>query len=74
LTMNTLLQGAWGLLLSRHSGRDDVLFGGTVSGVRRSCPVSRMWSDSSSTPCRCECGKERRSVAAVVEGFAGAAA
>jgi len=32
LTMNTLLQGAWGLLLSRHSGRDDVLFGGTVSG------------------------------------------
>jgi amino acid adenylation domain-containing protein/non-ribosomal peptide synthase protein (TIGR01720 family) len=32
LTMNTLLQGAWGLLLSRHSGRDDVLFGSTVSG------------------------------------------
>jgi hypothetical protein len=32
LTMNTLLQGAWGLLLSRHGGRDDVLFGGTVSG------------------------------------------
>ncbi|HSL53916.1 MAG TPA: condensation domain-containing protein, partial [Pyrinomonadaceae bacterium] len=32
LTMNTLLQGAWGLLLGRHSGRDDVLFGGTVSG------------------------------------------
>ncbi len=32
LTMNTLLQGAWGLLLSRHSGRDDILFGGTVSG------------------------------------------
>jgi len=32
LTMNTLLQGAWGLLLSRYSGRDDVLFGGTVSG------------------------------------------
>ncbi len=32
LTLNTLLQGAWGLLLSRHSGRDDVLFGGTVSG------------------------------------------
>ena len=32
LTMNTVLQGAWGLLLSRQSGRDDVLFGGTVSG------------------------------------------
>ena len=32
LTMNTLLQAAWGLFLSRHSGRDDVVFGGTMSG------------------------------------------
>ena len=38
LTMNTLLQGAWGLLLSRHSGRDDVLFGGTVSGRPAALP------------------------------------
>jgi len=40
LTMNTLLQGAWGLLLSRHSGRDDVLFGGTVSGRPAALPGS----------------------------------
>ena len=32
LTVNTLVQGAWALLLSRYSGEDDVLFGATVSG------------------------------------------
>jgi amino acid adenylation domain-containing protein/non-ribosomal peptide synthase protein (TIGR01720 family) len=32
LTLNTLMQGAWGLLLSRHSNRTDVVFGATVSG------------------------------------------
>ncbi|MFD7734575.1 condensation domain-containing protein, partial [Kitasatospora phosalacinea] len=32
LTLNTLVQGAWGLLLSRLTGRSDVLFGTTVSG------------------------------------------
>ena len=32
LTMNTLVQGAWALLLSRYSGQQDVLFGATVSG------------------------------------------
>ncbi|MCB5182200.1 amino acid adenylation domain-containing protein [Streptomyces antimicrobicus] len=32
LTVNTLLQGAWGILLGRLTGRDDVVFGGTVSG------------------------------------------
>ncbi|MGZ4106687.1 MAG: non-ribosomal peptide synthetase, partial [Tumebacillaceae bacterium] len=32
ITLNTLLQGAWGLLLSRYSGEEDVLFGVTVSG------------------------------------------
>ena len=32
LTMSTLLQGAWALLLSRYSGGQDVCFGGTVSG------------------------------------------
>ncbi len=32
LTLNTLLQGAWATLLSRHSGQDDVLHGATVSG------------------------------------------
>ncbi len=32
LTLNTLIQGAWALLLSGYSGTDDVLFGTTVSG------------------------------------------
>ena len=32
LTLNTLMQGAWGLLLSRYAGVDDVVFGATVSG------------------------------------------
>jgi amino acid adenylation domain-containing protein len=32
LTVNTLLQGAWALLLSRYTGQRDVVFGTTVSG------------------------------------------
>ncbi|MGC5561706.1 non-ribosomal peptide synthase/polyketide synthase [Streptomyces sp. FR-108] len=32
LTVNTVVQGAWALLLARYSGRDDVMFGTTVSG------------------------------------------
>ncbi|WP_280381699.1 non-ribosomal peptide synthetase, partial [Nocardia wallacei] len=32
VTANTVLQAAWGILLGRWTGRDDVLFGTTVSG------------------------------------------
>jgi len=32
LTLNTLVQGAWALVLARASGTDDVIFGVTVSG------------------------------------------
>jgi amino acid adenylation domain-containing protein len=32
LTVSTLVQAAWALLLSRYSGEDDVVFGATVSG------------------------------------------
>jgi amino acid adenylation domain-containing protein len=32
VTVNTLVQGAWALLLSRYSGRPDVVFGVTRSG------------------------------------------
>lgn len=32
LTLNTLLQGAWTLLLSRYSGEEDVVFGATSAG------------------------------------------
>lgn len=32
LTMSTLFQGAWALLLSRYTGQEDLLFGITVAG------------------------------------------
>ena len=32
VTLNTVVQGAWGLLVGRLSGRDDVVFGVTVAG------------------------------------------
>src|SRR5205085_5133042 len=32
LTLNTLFQGAWALLLSCYSGEEEVVFGATVSG------------------------------------------
>ena len=31
VTVNTLLMGAWAVMLARHAGRDDVVFGATVS-------------------------------------------
>lgn len=38
LTLNTILQGAWGLLLSRYSGEGDVVFGGVVLGRPQELP------------------------------------
>ncbi|MFH9426560.1 amino acid adenylation domain-containing protein [Streptomyces sp. NPDC017529] len=32
VTLNTVVQAAWGLLLGKLTGRDDVMFGATVSG------------------------------------------
>jgi iturin family lipopeptide synthetase A len=32
VTLNTMLQGAWGVLLSRYAGEDEVVFGDTVWG------------------------------------------
>ena len=40
LTLNTLVQGAWALLLSRYSGEEDVVFGATVSGRPTDLPES----------------------------------
>ncbi|MGW8703226.1 amino acid adenylation domain-containing protein, partial [Streptomyces eurythermus] len=32
VTLSSVVQGGWAILLSRFTGRDDVVFGGTVSG------------------------------------------
>ena len=43
LTMNSVFQGLWGLLLARLTGRDDVVFGMTVSGRPPEIPgIERM--------------------------------
>jgi amino acid adenylation domain-containing protein len=38
LTLNTLIQGAWALLLSRYSGERDVVYGTVVSGRPAALP------------------------------------
>lgn len=38
ITMNFLVQGIWGVLVSRLVGRDDVVFGNTVSGRSADIP------------------------------------
>ncbi len=40
VTLNTLIQGAWALLLHRYSGEPDVVFGSTVSGRPADLPGS----------------------------------
>ncbi len=40
LTLSTLLEGAWALLLSRYAGQADVVFGTTVSGRPADLPGS----------------------------------
>ncbi len=40
LTLNTFIQGAWALILSRYSGEEDVVFGATVSGRPPTLPGS----------------------------------
>ncbi len=38
LTLNTLVQGAWGVLLGRYSGQAEVVFGATMSGRSAELP------------------------------------
>lgn len=38
LTLNTIIQGTWALLLSRYTGDPEVVFGATVSGRSASLP------------------------------------
>ena len=43
LTLNTVVQGAWGILLSRLTGRDDIVFGITIADRPPELPgVERM--------------------------------
>ena len=42
LTLNTLVQGAWALVLSRYAGEPDVVFGVTVSGRPTALPGAEM--------------------------------
>ena len=44
LTVSTVVQGAWALLLARYSGEEDVVFGATVSGRPPPLPGSRRCS------------------------------
>ena len=38
LTLNTITQGIWAILLSRYSGENDIVFGATVSGRPANLP------------------------------------
>jgi amino acid adenylation domain-containing protein len=38
VTLNTIMQGAWGILISRYSGSSEVVFGATVSGREAQVP------------------------------------
>ncbi|MBO0799743.1 MAG: AMP-binding protein, partial [Blastocatellia bacterium] len=40
ITLNTLVQGAWGLLLARYTGSREIIFGATVSGRPADLPGS----------------------------------
>lgn len=42
LTLGTIFQAAWAILLSRYSGESDVVFGSTVSGRPPALPGSEM--------------------------------
>ncbi|HEX8694195.1 MAG TPA: amino acid adenylation domain-containing protein, partial [Longimicrobium sp.] len=64
LTVDTLAQGAWALLLSRYSGEADVVFGATVSG-RPAEPVGVDETAGLSTrtlPVRVRVGEDERMV------------
>ncbi len=43
-TLNTLFQGIWGLIISRYSGKEDIIFGNTVSGRSGDFPNMNLMS------------------------------
>ena len=64
LTLSTVAQGAWALVLSRYSGEETWSSAPRSPGGRRACPGSRRCWAASSTPCRCACGPTGARVAA----------
>ena len=56
LTLNTILQGAWAILLGRLPGATTWSSARRWPAGRRRSPASRPWWACSSTPCRCGCG------------------
>ncbi|WP_338848536.1 amino acid adenylation domain-containing protein [Massilia sp. W12] len=54
ITLSTLAQAAWGLLLQRYTGQDDCVFGVTVSGRAQALPgiENMVGLMISSLPCR----------------------
>ncbi|MEK5322606.1 condensation domain-containing protein [Paenibacillus sp. FSL L8-0644] len=50
MTLNTLLQTAWGLLLQKYNGSDDAVFGGVVSGRPADISGIETWWACSLTP------------------------
>jgi len=62
LTLNTLVQGAWSLLLARTAGRQDVVFGATVAGRPADLPgvESIVGPFINTLPVRVEVRPERR--------------
>ncbi|WP_439678571.1 amino acid adenylation domain-containing protein [Embleya sp. MST-111070] len=58
VTLNTLLQGAWGVLLGRLTGRREVVFGATVSGRPAAVPDvdSMVGLFINTLPVRVDCG------------------
>ena len=74
LTLNTIVQGGWGAVLSHYSGEEDVVFGATVSGRpggdRGSGGDGRVVHKHAAGESE---GEKRRESRRMAEGIAGAA-
>ena len=60
LTVNTLVQGAWALVLGTHCQVDDIVFGATVWGRPPELPALWRLLECSSTRCQSACGSPPR--------------
>ncbi|GAA1938248.1 hypothetical protein GCM10009837_75660 [Streptomyces durmitorensis] len=69
VTLNTLLQGAWGILLSKLTGQQDVVFGAAVNGRPAELPGSdeMVGLFVSSLPIRVFCRTDRSAADVITE-------